>query len=366
MCTRHGIADPIDLENCILDVALTGRPEFATSARFFTPESTVNHNENADLGPTFVGEQWEVLLNQPDNPAVIQIEADAGEKLFVDVSTERFPDQCGNLRLVNESDSTVRSGCIINNRGIIDGTNITESGSYRIELSTSSSSELPASITLLRISDQKGTVTLDGDPVVAQIDKPGVISQTSFSAKAGTKVFVKVLDSTLPDQCNVIRILSGEGRSLGSGCIIGGRGHINTVEILEAGNYQVIVDPTGRNTGDATIVINTTADILKTISGDGAEERITLSKPGSIAEVQFPGNKGERVFLSFTNSTLPDQCGVTVLKDPSGSTIDSACIIGGDGTFDKAGSVLAETGLYTIRIDPSGDRTGTLDLFIER
>lgn len=91
---------------------------------------------------------------------------------------------------------------------------------------------------------------------------------------------------------------------------------------------------------------------------------------GTPVSQTFQAKSGEKVFISVPKTNLPSQCGTLVLLAPDGSEVGNGCIINGKGYID--GTVLPQTGTYTIRLTPQGsgavaikllriaDKTGTV------
>jgi hypothetical protein len=84
------VTDPDVLAACVLDVALTGQPDFAAAAA--TGQVFV-------AGSTFDGTEWTVRIAKPGDAARVEFDGTAGQKVFVDVPSPSLPDQCGLLYL---------------------------------------------------------------------------------------------------------------------------------------------------------------------------------------------------------------------------------------------------------------------------
>jgi hypothetical protein len=349
LCRSFGLIDPEILENCILDVALTGRPEFARTA------SMVQSIPNAvDYG----GKTWTVSISKPKEKATVSFEGKKNEKIFVDITKATLPDQCGNLVLIGPDKNIIANGCITGGRGIIDGTILPETGTYTISIGTVGDNTGTAFVRLLTITDQIGTITSDKGEVIAQIDKPGVTAKLSFNGQAGQQIFVDIPASTLPSQCGGFGIQDPDGQIIASGCVVNGRGLIETILLPTTGTYSVFIDPSDRNTGQATIRLILVEDYKAELTIDGPPVTAKLTKPGSIALLTFSGSAGQRVFVEIPTTTLPSQCGGITLEAPDGSSLDSGCIINGKGNLNEKGIMLPQTGMYTIRINPSETVTG--------
>jgi len=349
VCKSFGITDPAILANCALDVATTGRSEFARAAA---------RNQTFTAGTTFAGTTWQLDLKNPGDSASVTFEAKAHEKVFVQIPQSSLPSQCGVIRLLAADSHEVASGCIINGQGEIDGTVLPADGTYTILLAPGGATGNTA-VRLLRITDQQAAITPDGPRVTARITQPGVISRFTFTANAGQRVYVAVPSSTLESRCGVLRLLDPEGHELMSGCIINHVGYIDTVEAPAGGQYTIVVDPDGASVGQAQVNLVFPTAQNQSINIDGGTLTAGLKKPGSIATFTFEANAGQRVFIDLPQSDLPSQCGLLTLRTPDNSVIGSGCVINHVGNLNDDGVVLPASGTYTIKLDPGGADTGS-------
>jgi hypothetical protein len=59
-------------------------------------------------------------------------------------------------------------------------------------------------------------------------------------------------------------------------------------------------------------------------------------------------------------ATFENECGLLLITGADGSTIETGCIIDGEGGIDPV--VLPDDGDYTLILDPNGDATGEVEL----
>lgn len=347
-CKSLGVTDVQVLANCALDMAITGRPEFAKAAL---------HSQTFAAGADFGGTTWHLAIKNPGDTAAVTFDASAGEKIFVAVPTATLPSQCGILRLFTPDGGEITSGCIINGVGNIDGIILPAPGTYTLRLSPHDAVGT-ATVQLLRITDKQGAISPDGPSITARIDRPGVVGRYTFTAQAGQRVYVDVPGSTLSSQCGILRLLAPDGHELISGCIINGKGNIDTAVLPDTGQYTIVVDPADVVIGQATLRLVFATAESRPITLDGPPLTTHLQKPGSIALFTFSGTAGQRVFIDLPSSELPSQCGILMLKKPDGGTIGSGCIINHKGDLNDDGVILPATGQYTIVLDPGDAATG--------
>ncbi|WP_063023430.1 caspase family protein [Nocardia niwae] len=113
------------------------------------------------------------------------------------------------------------------------------------------------------------------------------------------------------------------------------------------------------NIGMALLVAGVTATyLLWPDSGPEPVERtLEIAEPGDTAELTFEGRAGQKVFVDVTSSTFPSQCGLPVLRDPTGNQIANGCT-SSNGTGYIDGTALRADGRYTVLLDPANNATG--------
>lgn len=352
-CKQRGVTDQASLSACAMDVALTGRPEFAKSA--------MQHQVTTIRGDTNAA-SYTLTARNPGDLAKVTFTAKKDEKVFVDIYSSTLPAVCGAISIRDATDRELANGCVINGNGYIDTTTLPEEGTYSLQFKASDAAAGEARVRLYRVTDQTEPITLNGNPVTATIATPGMTARFNFTASAGQRVFINTSNVALSSQCSPLGLISPSGQSIGSGCIINNKGNIDTTVIPETGNYTLLINPSDVSTGKLTLLL-TTSDMIKRTIQVGESTRLSFSKPGDEAEVSFRGTAGQRVFIDVANSTLPSQCGGFGLRMPGGEKRDG-CIIGNSDSLEDAGTVLPATGLYAVFINPSEANTGELTLQI--
>ncbi|GAB4053330.1 hypothetical protein GCM10028775_38370 [Catellatospora paridis] len=350
ICRGLGVSDPAVLAGCVLDVALTGQPDFAVAAK-----AGQVFAGGADLG----GQTWTVRLDAPGAVAKVEFPGTKGQKVFVDVPATTLPNQCGGLDLLGPDGKQVANGCIINGAGYIDGTVLPETGTYSIAVDPSSDATGEARLRLLTVEDQQEAIRLDGPELTARLPKPGTVARFTFAATAGQKVFVDVPSTNLPNQCGGLGLLGPDGKQVANGCVINGDGYIDGFTLPDTGNYTVVVDPQEKGVGEAKVRVSLAVDqrVALPAGGDGVTARI--ERPGAVSVLTFTGRAGQRVFIEVPSTDLPNQCGGLELRGPGGAVVESGCVINGKGGLREEGVELPSTGTYQLIVDPSERAAGT-------
>lgn len=169
--------------------------------------------------------------------------------------------------------------------------------------------------------------------------------------------------TSLPNECDPLRLVGPGGVSVATGCVINGQGFVETATLVATGTYLVEVDPHGRVTGEATVRVYLTSDQIGSLAIGGAAVTATIAQPGDEAHVTFTGSAGTTVRIKVPTSTLPNDCGVLELVAPDGESVATGCIVSGHGDIGgDEGVVLPVAGEYTVIVDPSDRGTGTATL----
>jgi hypothetical protein len=353
ICRWAGVTNSWQFIECVFDVAVTGRSEFAVNsastalvvARAATPIAATpiasgTLTAGSDDRLTFAGR--------------------AGQAVFVDITAPTLRDECSPYRLLDPAGKAIGSGCNINGIGYIDRTELPVNGQYTLLIDARDGTTGRATMRVYAAQDVTGRVEPNGAPVSATIEQPGAIARYQFTATAGQRVFVEVPESNLPDQCSPLELRDPAGKLLTTGCVINGNGDIDGTVLPADGTYTVVVDPNDRTIGTIALRLFAAKDQNGTIAVNGSPVVATIGQPGFITRYQFSGTAGTSVTLDATGATLPDQCSPLELRDPTGKLLSTGCVINGEGSIDK--TILPVTGSYTIVVDPSGAATGTVTL----
>src|SRR5262249_47198605 len=248
--------------------------------------------------------------------------------------------------------SVLRSGCIISGKGFLDRTVLPATGSYQILLTAKGT----VALRIYTAHDDTGTLTVDGGPVTATLRQPGALATYFFDAPAGQKVFVEIADASLPEECGIITLRSPAGAAVGSGCVISGKGYVDGTVLTDTGKYSIVVDPSAAGTGSVRLRVVEDRDQHSDVTVNGPAVTATIGQPGAVAVLSFTGTAGQRITVAGEGATLPDACGVLILRGPDGAPVTAGCLIYAKSRMDPV--TLPATGRYQLVVDPAGDSTG--------
>jgi len=342
VCRRAGVTAPQSLEDCALDVAVTGDPAFALDAA-----RTQVFDQPAGMSV--------LSVTAPGQEAVLTFPGKAGQKVFVDARQATIKDACFPLSLRDPGGKMLGSGCVLSGEGYVDAVVLPADGAYTVGFKPAMAGQVR--VRVVTAVDQEGTISLDGPPVTATIDQPGAVSRWRFTGKAGQRIFAKVVSATLPDECFPLALLRANGDALIHGCVLSGSGYIDGTVLPEDGQYTLVIDPGRKNVGLAQVRLVGSTDQVGQITVDGPAVNANVAKPGQVVRLSFTATSGQRLSVKVSSSTLPDACFPVQIRDADGvAGLVYSCVIGGEGET-KPWTVPA-TGSYTVVVDPGAADVG--------
>ncbi|MDI1460810.1 VWD domain-containing protein [Catellatospora sp. KI3] len=352
VCRWAGIVSAQQFAECVFDVAVTGRPEFAVSGA--TTELV------APPPPPPIAAKPVASGTVAAGGAGLTFTGRAGDAVYVDIAAPALPDWCAPYRLLDPTGSEISSGCNIGGAGRIERTALTKDGTYTLKVEGRADVTGTATMRVYAAADVTGTITPNGDPVSVTIDVPGSIARYTFAGRAGQRVYLDVPSSDLADQCAPLELVGPSGATLNSGCVISGSGYVDGFVLPADGTYTIRVDPIERTLGSARLRLYAAADEVATLTPGGPPTTATVRQPGAVLVFRFSGTAGTSVRLTVTDSTLADQCSPLELRAPGGDLVATGCVIGGQGGIEP--EPLPSTGTYTIVVDAVRGTSGVLTL----
>lgn len=222
----------------------------------------------------------------------------------------------------------------------------------------------------LRLYPTGPDVTASGTPGGAAIPLtttvPGQNAVVSFPGTAGQRISAKLTGITFTDLSWRLRLPDGSTLVGPVAASAGATSYLESQALPQTGTYSILVDPNADTIGTANLTLYSASDTTGTIAATGALTTATISSPGQNVALTFSGTAGQRVSLT-SSSTLSGAVpsfldGTIELRDPAGTPIGSTTL-GPPFPRDYIdGTTLPSTGTYTVYVDPSADRTGTVDL----
>lgn len=346
-CRDAGVSNPWQLAECVFDVTVTGRPEFALSSvatELVAAPTTAPLNATALTSGTIAPGQALTFAGRQ------------GQAVYVDISGPTVPNQCGAYRLLDPTGGYINGGCNINGVGFIDRSELPVNGQYTVHNDATAGK---ATMRVYVAKDQTGPITPNGDAVMATLDQPGSVARFDFTGQKGQRVYVEVPQSSMGDQCGVLDLKTADGTTLAVGCIINGVGDVDGYVLPADGAYSIRVDPNNRELGSAQLKLYAAMDKVAPIAF-GQPVTATIEQPGARLRYTFNGTTGQSVAVQALDATLPAMCSPLALVDPAGNTLSVGCVINGVGGI--APTTLPASGSYSLVVDPPGNATGVVTL----
>jgi hypothetical protein len=361
-CTAAGVTNPVDLQDCELDVALTGSAAFAISAAELEQSSLSGPSGGTGAAPVSpsTGQTMTATVSAPNSVAHVTFTATAGQRLHVQVVSTTLPNQCGTLTVRGPDDNVLATGCTVPGDAV-DGLLLPHSGEYTIYVDPGGGATGAITLTTTLSQDVVVSATIDGPAVTATIAEPGAQAQVSFAASAGQKVFVDVPDVSLPNQCP-LELTSTVTDIVAEGCISNHAGYIDATVLPATGTYTVTIDPSGEFTGSVTVRVIADHDQHQQTTVGGPPVTLTVGQPGAVSDLTFSGTAGEKVDVtSAPSASLAHACDLQVVA-PDQSLLNYLCT---GGSAPSVGTVtVPKDGTYTLVLDPGATAVGSVDLSV--
>jgi hypothetical protein len=353
ICRWAGVTEPWQFAECVFDVGVTGRSEFAVGSA--GTELVAPPVAAPIAAPPLASGTLRAGTNDR-----LTFAGRAGQVVFVDALAPTLPNDCSPYRLLDPTGKDIGNGCHINGLGYIDRTELTLSGQYAVVVNARAGVTGPATVRVYVAEDRTGAIEPNGPAASVDLQQPGAIGRYRFAGKTGQRVFLDVPESTLPNQCSPLELRGPDDRVLASGCVINGAGDVEGTLLPADGTYTILVDPNDRTIGTVQMRLFAAADRTAPITVDGQRVTATVDQPGLVIRYRFTATAGASVLLDASDATLPNQCSPLELRDPSGRILASGCVINGSGEITR--TVLPVSGSYEIVVDPSGAATGAVTL----
>jgi hypothetical protein len=255
---------------------------------------------------------------------------------------------------------------------VIDATPLPQTGTYTLVVDPQGQATGSARFTLFNVpADTGGTITPGGSPVTATISTPGQNASYTFSGSQNQRISLNIDQVTLGSSscCSgKVSIKNPDGTTLVTPTFFGTLGNtfIDTTVLPQTGTYTLSIDPQGNATGSARLTMyDVPADTSGTITAGGAAQTVTTTVPGQNGTLTFSGSQNQRISLNIDQVTMgSSSCcsGKVSIKNPDGTTLLDPTFFGTLGSTFVDTLTLAQTGTYTIVVDPQSNATGSARL----
>jgi RHS repeat-associated protein len=323
-------------------------------------------------GSIVIGTPAAVTTTAPGQNANRTFSGVAGQRISINLTNSTFAaNACNKLSIEDPNGTTLASNTCFIGSAFIEPQPLLLSGVYRVVVDPANSSTGSATLTLYDVpADSSGSIAF-GSAQTVTLSTPGQNAERTFTGTAGQRISL-----------NVSSVSFGANYSCGSkifiyrpapdGTILGSQtcvqppagSFIDTMALDVTGTYRIVVDPTGGNTGSATLTLyDVPPDQSGTVTIGGPSSTVSISTPGQNGTRSFSGTSGQQLTLTLSAVTIAGStcCSAKVsIQKPDGLNLVSPTSFGTSGK--TINTQLTATGTHTIKIDPQGSATGSATL----
>ncbi|WP_428381880.1 Calx-beta domain-containing protein [Nevskia ramosa] len=330
-----------------------------------TGQSPTTTPERAAVGPINPnGTAVSVNVTTADQRADYSFTGTAGQRFGVLLSNPAFTGNFGYIYLRRPDGqliplSSEESGPYFQSTtSFFNPYTLDQSGTWRVVLQPSGTGT--ASLSLIAVSDQTGSIATTGTPVTSTITTRGQASRFSFTGTPGQLQSLQGSGSTSCAASCLINVLRPDGSSIASGTLYNGNvGFVDQFRIDQAGTYTVVFDPYGSGTGTASLRLYTATDQTAAINSNGTAVNVNITVPGQNGSFSFTGTAGQRYSVQATNSNFGTFGAGLYLRSPDGRLVFGQYVYDGpQGAFIDSVS-LDQSGSWSVFFDALEGRTGT-------
>jgi YD repeat-containing protein len=318
-----------------------------------TGDATINLYELSDIGGTIVpgGSSVTVTTTVPGQNGRVTFSGTAGQR--VSLGQSGFNCLSSTTTVKNPDGSPLASTC---GGYFLDVQTLATTGTYTILVDPKDGGTGATTLTLYDVpADVTGTITPGGAAVTVTTTVPGQNGRLTFSGTAGQRISLGQSGYNCFTATTTIQ--KPDGSTLASTC---GGAFIDVQTLPTTGTYTILVDPIDVSTGSTTLTLySVPSDTTATATVGGSAVAVTLSTPGQNGTVTFSGTSSQQITVHVTGNTIGSVAitllgtdGVTVLASSTSSA----------SAFDLSTVTLSATGTYTVKVDPAGLNTGTLNI----
>jgi len=247
--------------------------------------------------------------------------------------------------------------------GMLDTLVLPDTGTYTIDLVPSGGTG-SVDLTIYEVAaDTVGEISSSGPPVTVTNTTPGQNNRLTFDGAAGQRISLRTSNLTYGGGNGAyVSIRGPDGQNLAQPAFTFGTdgGFLEPLTLPDNGTYTILVDPNQWATGSTTLRLYTVpGDATATTTLGAAATTLTTTAPGQNAVLSFSGTAGQRVTVKATGATLTEW--TMRLRRPDGSTL-AGPFYGSGGNPGYLEAVLAESGTYSVLVDPGWDYTGSINV----
>jgi len=231
-----------------------------------------------------------------------------------------------------------------------------QAGTYRVYLDPEGASTGSTSVQVQTVGADLPTaeIAVDG-PVVSSTFAPGQNRTLTFTGVAGQRLKLSVPSNSLGTS---LTLTAPNGTTLLNALPISA-GNAWVLEPVQAGAYQVFLNPDGAGTGSTSLQLQTIEDLpTAQITVDGPAVSSTFAA-GQNRTLTFTGVVGQRLKLSAPSTSLVTSLTLTA---PDGTTLLNGVSV---STGNEWVLTSVQAGTYQVFLNPDGAGTGSTSIQVQ-
>ena len=343
-CAAYGVTASVPLDDCLLDVGLTGDPALATGS---AEDQGILSGTPPNVGELALGEPQRITFSDAGT-ATRSITLPVGENVALEVSNNSL--SSGDITLLSSSGSPLASSPLTASHILVGPVAAGSAGPETVQVQATSAGSLDVEAVI--VPANSGTIAV-GATAALSFDTPGEVATRIFVGHAGQQVKLSVSADTVgtvdislqaPDGSTILtRTISAPGDSF------------DPISLPAEGEYTLVAAPRNGATGELDIALSGIPLNPGQIT-IGESVQISITTAGENATRTFAGTAGQMLTLTTTDDTIPDA--EIYVQDSQHNNV-AAIGVGPPGGFLDAFTLPAD-GTYTVLVDPEDQDTGQL------
>lgn len=298
--------------------------------------------------------------------AKLMFEGTANQRVFLRITNVVLTGGTSNRAnvAIKKPDGTNLSSVTVDaSGGSIDTKTLPVTGTYTLLVDPNDTATGSVRVILFDVPpDVSGPIVPGGSVVGVSTTTPGQNVQLTFDGVINQRVSMDITGVSVTNGgILTVTIKKPDGTNLASNIVSNGTvGFIDVKTLPVTGAYVVFVDPNSFNT------INSLSLKLHDVPPDpetsttinAAALGIATTVPGQNVKLTFTGTTGQQVTVRITNNLVGLMTVKLLRPDGSQQTISTSSSV----NFNLSTQTLNATGTFTVSIDPSGNRFGSLNV----
>lgn len=299
----------------------------------------------------------------PGENASLIFSGTTGQRISVNITAVATSLNCPSFAILKpDGGNLVGPDISCGSTYFIDTTALPADGVYKIVMDPRLMTTGSATFKLFFVpNDVDGVIAPGGAAVKLTTSVPGQGGVLSFTGIAAQKISMNVTAIASSLGCTKFSIVKPDGSNqLAPTTACGATFFADAATLPLGGIYTVIMNPSAAGTGSATFALYEVLDASGAILVGAAPTPVSITVPGQNVDLSFSGSEGQKITVRITGNTVG--CQVYSLRRPDGSV--QASTTSCSANVNMAQQTLAASGSYSIRMDPSGAKTGNFNVAI--